>query len=704
MKREIRTFKTEIAGRVLEVEVGRVANLANGSAFIKYGDTTVLAVVTASKKPREGADFFPLSCDFEEKLYSVGKIPGGFIKREGRPSEKAILTSRLIDRPIRPLFPDNYKNDVQVVTTVMSVDQDCSPDIVAMIGSSVVLSISDIPFNGPTAAVRVGYVNDKFIINPTVEEDEISKLNLVVAGTDDAVVMVEAGADILPESVVLDAIMFGHEEIRKIVKFINDIVAEIGKEKKIVPEVEVNEELLNDLDNFLRDKLNSAVRIVEKADRNDALDEIKQAMHEEFDEKYPDYSAFMNGKFKDIEKEVVRKMIIFEGVRPDARKIDEIRPVSCEVGILPRTHGSGLFNRGLTQALTITTLGALSEAQRIDGLGLEESKRYMHHYNFPSFSVGEVGINRGPNRRAIGHGALGERALVPVIPSEEDFPYAIRLVSEVLTCNGSSSQASICGSTLSLLNAGVPLKASVAGIAMGLIQEKDKISILSDIQGMEDALGDMDFKVAGTSDGITALQMDIKVDGLSREILQNALEQAKVGRLHILSKMNEVISRPSSDLSEYAPRVFNIRVKPDKIRDIIGAGGKTITRITTDYNVKIDIDDGGMVLITANDGKSGKAALKEIESIIKDVEVGEIYSGKIVRIMKFGAFVELLPGKEGLCHISKLTKERLEKVEDKFKVGDEIAVKVIEIDDQGRINLSRKALLTDDNEEKNKKK
>ncbi len=693
MKREVRNFKMELAGRTLEVEIGRMAHLAGGAALMKYGDTNVLVTATAAKKAREGADFFPLSCDFEEKLYSVGKIPGGFIKREGRPSEKAVLTARLIDRPIRPLFPDEFKNETQVIATVLSVEQDNTPDTLAMIGSSVALCISDIPFNGPTAAVTVGYIDGEFIINPTAEQRELSKLHLVVAGTSDAVVMVEAGADILPEETMLDAIMFGHESIKQICAFISDIASEVGKTKMVVEPYETNEERDNTIKNFIYDKLDKAVRIVDKHERNDAISDVKDEMHAEFDEVYEDDIDWMNGFFKSVEKDIVRKMIINEGVRPDARTIDEIRAVSCEVSVLPRTHGSGLFNRGLTQALTITTLGALSEAQRIDGLGTDESKRYMHHYNFPNFSVGEVGFNRGPNRRAIGHGALGERALVPVLPSEEEFPYAIRLVSEVLTCNGSSSQASICGSSLSLLDAGVPIKAPVAGIAMGLIQEEGKIAILSDIQGMEDALGDMDFKVAGTSEGITALQMDIKIDGLSREILKNAMEQAKTGRLHILSKMNEVISKPAADLSPYAPRVFNIKIHPDKIRDVIGPGGKTITKITTECDVKIDISEDGMVLITANDGFGGKKALKEVEAIVKDVEVGEVYTGKIVRITKFGAFVELLPGKDGLCHISKLTQDRLAKVEDRFKIGDEIVVKVIEIDDQGRINLSRKALL-----------
>lgn len=703
MDRTPKIFKMELGGRTMEVEIGRLANLAGGAALMKYGDTNVLVTATAARKGREGIDFFPLSCDYEEKLYAVGKIPGGFIKREGRPSEKAVLTARLIDRPIRPLFPDNFTNETQVVATVLSIEQDNAPDTLAMIGSSVALTISDIPFNGPTAAVTVGYVDGNFVINPTVEEREASELNLIVAGTEEAVVMVEAGANILTEEVMLDAIMFGHDEIKKVCAFINEIAAEVGKEKMEVAEKETNEERDAKIKDFLFEDLNKAVRIVDKHDRNNAISDVKEAMHTEFDEVYPDDVDWMNGYFKSVEKDIVRKMISNEGIRPDARTIDEIRDVSCQVGILPRTHGSGLFNRGLTQALSITTLGALSEAQRIDGLGLEESKRYMHHYNFPNFSVGEVGFNRGPNRRAIGHGALGERALVPVLPSEEEFPYAIRVVSEVLTCNGSSSQASICGSSLSLLQAGVPIKAPVAGIAMGMIQEEGKISILSDIQGMEDALGDMDFKVAGTAEGITALQMDIKIDGLSKEILEKAMTQAKEGRLHILSKMNEVIDKPSAEMSVYAPRVYNIKIHPDKIRDVIGPGGKVITRITSECDVKIDISEDGMVLITANDGIGGKKALKEVEMIVKDVEVGEIYTGKIVRITKFGAFVELLPGKDGLCHISKLTKERLAKVEDKFKVGDEIVVKVMEIDDQGRVNLSRRALLEDEKSEEKRR-
>lgn len=695
-ERTIRNFEMELAGRPLKVETGKVANLANGSCMVSYGETYVLCTVVGSKKPKEGIDFFPLSVEYEEKMYSVGKIPGGYIKREGRPSEKAVLTARLIDRPIRPLFPEGFKNEVQITATVFSVDQENQPDIVAMIGSSIALSISDVPFDGPTGSVTVGYINGEYILNPTTEQREVSELSLVVSGTKDAVTMVEAGANILSEEVMLGAILRGHDEIKKIVAFIETIAAEIGKPKmEVAPEV-VNEELVADLRAFLTAKIDVAVRTPDKAGRSAALGEVKEAMMAELGEKYPDEKGFMSVMFKEIEKEVVRKMITIEAVRPDGRKIDEIRPISCEVGLLPRTHGSGLFTRGLTQALTITTLGALGEAQRLDGIGTEDTKRYMHHYNFPPFSVGETGINR-TNRRAVGHGALGERALVPVLPSEDDFPYAIRLVSEVLTCNGSSSQASICGSTLSLLDAGVPIKDMVAGIAMGLIKEDSNIAILSDIQGMEDALGDMDFKVAGTKDGITALQMDIKVKGLSREIMEKALEQARVGRMHILGEMKKCIDVPRKEMSVYAPRVYKININPDKIREVIGQGGKVITRLCSEHNVKIDIEDTGRVLITANDGIGGANALKEIQGIVKEIEVGEIYNAKVVRIMTFGAFVELLPGKEALCHISQLSKERLKTVEEAFKVGDELVVKVIEIDAQKRVNVSRKVLLTEEN-------
>jgi len=690
--KEVRTFETTIAGRPFKVEIGKLANLANGSALISYGETMVLVTAVASRKPKPGIDFFPLTVEFEEKLYSVGKIPGGFIKREGRPSERAILTARLIDRPIRPLFPDGLKNEVQVVATVLSVDQDCTPDTVAMNGASIALGISDIPFNGPAGAVTVGYVDGKYVINPTITEKENSKLNLVVAGTEEAVVMVEAGADILSEEIMLGAIMYGHDAIKEICAFINHINAEMGKAKFDIVLPEVDEAFQSAIEAFLAEKMNQMVRITDKHDRNAALEDFELELLEHFAADYPGKEDYLKAQFKEIERTTMRKMIVHERVRPDGRVPSEIRPITCEVGLLPRTHGSGLFTRGLTQALTITTLGALGESQRIDGLDLEDTKRYMHHYNFPPFSVGEVGMSR-VNRRAVGHGALGERALLPVIPSESDFPYTIRLVSEVVTCNGSSSQASICGSTLSLLDAGVPIKDSVAGIAMGLIQEDGKIEILSDIQGMEDALGDMDFKVAGTKDGITALQMDIKVDGLNRELLEKAMDQARAGRLHILEKMNAVISQPRAEMSPYAPRVFQIKINPDKIRDVIGPGGKVITRITAMYNVKIDIEDDGSVLITANDGIGGEKALAEIEGIVKVPEVGQVYTGKVTRILKFGAFVELGHGKEGLCHISQLDQKRIAKVEDVVNIGDVITVKIIEIDDQGRINVSRKVMM-----------
>jgi len=690
--KETKTFETVIAGRPFKVEVGKMANLANGSALISYGETVVLVTAVASRKPKAGIDFFPLTVEFEEKLYSVGKIPGGFIKREGRPSERAVLTARLIDRPIRPLFPDGMKNEVQIVATVLSVDQDCTPDTVAMNGASIALGISDIPFGGPAGAVTVGYIDGQYVLNPTIAEKEVSTLNLVVAGTDEAVVMVEAGADILPEDVVLGAIMFGHDAIKEICTFINGIAAEIGKDKFKVVIPEVDQTFAEEIREFLTAKMNKLVRITGKHERNEALEDLQAELLEHFLPTYPESTDFFKEQFKAIEKTTMRQMIVNEGIRPDGRTSTQIRPISCEVALLPRTHGSGLFTRGLTQALTITTLGALGESQRIDGLDLEETKRYMHHYNFPPFSVGETGMSR-VNRRAVGHGALGERALLPVIPSETDFPYTIRLVSEVVTCNGSSSQASICGSTLSLLDAGVPIKDSVAGIAMGLIQEDGKIEILSDIQGMEDALGDMDFKVAGTKDGITALQMDIKVDGLDKSLLEKALEQARVGRLHILGKMNAVISKPREEMSQYAPRVFQIKINPDKIRDVIGPGGKVITRITSAYNVKIDISDDGSVLITANDGIGGEKALAEIQGIVKVLEVGQVYTGKVTRILKFGAFVELGHGKEGLCHVSQLDTKRVAKVEDVVNIGDVVTVKIIEIDDQGRINVSRKVLL-----------
>lgn len=693
MKRNIRVFETTLGGRPFKAEFGRVGNLANGSALVSFGDTVILATATASSSPREGIDFFPLSVDYEEKMYSVGKIPGGFVKREGKPSEKAVLNARLIDRPMRPMFPDGFFNEVQLICSVMSVEQDNAPESFSITAASLAIAVSDIPFEATIAGVVVGYVDGEYVINPTVEQMERSKLNLTVAGTEEAIVMVEAGADILTEAEVLEGIMFGHEAIKELVKFINDIQAEIGKEKMEVPEIVINEELKAKVYDFAYDRMDQAVRLHGKKERSKACNTILKELQEALAEEYPDDAKTIQGFYKKIEKETVRKLIINEKIRPDGRKHNEIRHIECETSLLPRTHGSALFTRGLTQAFTIASLGALSEAQRIDGLGVEESKRYMHHYNFPPFSVGETGFMRGPNRRAIGHGALAERALVPVLPTEEEFPYAIRCVSEICTCNGSSSQASICGSSMSLMDAGVPIKAPVAGIAMGLMQIDDEIAILSDIQGLEDFMGDMDFKAAGTKDGITAIQMDIKIDGLSKELLENALEQARVGRLHILDEMDKEITEARDEMSPYAPRVFSMQIHPDKIRDVIGPGGKVITKITTECDVKIEITDEGLVLITATDGKGGEEAKRRIESIVKDIEVGEVYTGKVMRIMKFGAFVELLPGKEGMCHISQLDTKRVEKVEDFVKVGDQITVKVTEIDKQGRVNLSRKVLL-----------
>jgi len=698
-----RIFETTISGRKLSVTIGKVAEQANGACLVRYGDTVVLATATASKEPREGVDFFPLSVDYEERFYAVGKIPGGFIKREGKPSEKAILTSRLIDRPIRPLFPKDYRNDVQVIVTVLSVDQDCTPDIVAMIGSSIALSISDIPFNGPTGSAAVGLIDNKFVINPTCEQREKSSLNLIVSGTKDAVMMVEAGANQIEEAVMLDAIMAGHEVIKEICDFISKIRDEVGKPKQEYVAFKPDEQIEKEVIEFAREKMLNAIRTEDKQERQDNIDNVKKETLEYFIEKYPDNAADIEEVLYNIIKEEVRRLIVEEGIRPDNRHIDEIRKITCEVGILPRTHGSGLFTRGQTQVLTVATLGAAGDVQIIDGLGEEEEKRYMHHYNFPPFSVGETRFLRGPGRREIGHGALAERALEPVIPSVEDFPYTIRLVSEVLSSNGSTSQASVCGSTLALLDAGVPITAPVAGIAMGLIKTEDKVIILSDIQGMEDFLGDMDFKVAGTEKGITAIQMDIKIPGIDREILKTALEKARIGRLYILEKMKEVISEPRKELSPYAPRILTMNVNPDKIRDIIGPGGKVINKIIDETGVKIDIEDDGRITIAAENVELGKKAIDIIEKIVEDVEVGKIYLGKVTRMVPFGAFVEILNGKEGLVHISNIAKERVNRVEDVLSVGDEILVKVIEIDSQGRINLSRKDALP--NEEKiNKEK
>lgn len=689
----VKTFQMELGERPFIVEVGKVAGLAEGACTVRYGDTVVLVTACAAKEPKEGLDFFPLSCDYEERSYAVGKIPGGFIKREGRPSEKAVLTSRLIDRPIRPLFPKGYRNEVQVIATVLSVDQDCTPDVVAMIGSSIALSVSSIPFMGPTASVSIGMINGEYIVNPTSQQKEISMLDLMVSGTKDAIMMIEAGAKELTEEQFLNGIMSAHEEIKKIVAFIENIVAEVGQPKSEVITKDTDPELMAEVIAFATDKLVNAIKTVEKVKRSENIDAVKVETITYFEEKYEGRSKEVNEILSKIVKEEIRKMITFEGIRPDNRKLDEIRPIWSEVSVLPRTHGTGLFTRGETQVLTVATLGALGDVQRIDGLGIEEEKRYMHHYNFPPYSVGEARFMRGPGRREIGHGALVERSLEPMIPSKEDFPYAIRLVSEVLSCNGSSSQASVCGSTLALMDAGVPIKSMVAGIAMGLVKEGDKIAILSDIQGMEDFLGDMDFKVAGTEFGITAIQMDIKIAGIDRSIMKTALEQARVGRLHILNKMKETIDTPRPELSSYAPKIIKLKVHPDKIRDIIGAGGKVINKIVDETGVKIDIENDGTIFIAAPDQESGKKAVEIIENIVKDPVVGEVYMGKVIKIMNFGAFVEILPGKEGLVHVSNLAHERVNKVEDVLAVGDQVEVKLIEIDAQGKISLSRKAML-----------
>lgn len=687
------TFEMQLGGRPLIIESGKMAKQAGGAVLVRYGDTAVLVTATASAEPREGIDFFPLTVDYEEKLYSVGKIPGGFIKREGRPSESAILAGRLIDRPIRPLFADGFRNDVQVIATVLSVDQNNPPDIPAMIGASCALSISDIPFNGPISGVRVGRINGELIINPTVEQQNQSELNLVVAGTADAVLMVEAGASELSEEIILEAIMFGHKCIKEVIAFQHKIIAEIGKPKREIKLYEVAPEISEAVRAYAMESLAKAVRNPDKLAREEDIKQAKLQALEHFAEIYPDNIKDIQYVLQKIVKEIVRQMITVDKIRPDGRQLEEVRPISCEVGLLARTHGSGLFTRGQTQVLTITTLGAMGDEQILDGLGVEDSKRYMHHYNFPSYSVGETRPSRGPGRREIGHGALAERALVPVIPNELEFPYTIRLVSEVLESNGSSSMGSVCGSTLSLMDAGVPIKRPVSGVAMGLVKDGDHHTILTDIQGMEDALGDMDFKVAGTTEGITAIQMDIKIAGITEEILTTALQQAKRGRMHIMDKMMEVIQTPRAELSPFAPRIITMTIDPDKIRDVIGPGGKTIKKIIEETGVKIDIEDDGKVFIAAVDMEAGQKAVKIIETLVRDVEVGGTYHGKVTRIMAFGAFVEILPGKEGLVHISQLARERVAKVEDVVNIGDEVTVKVTEIDRQGRINLSRKELL-----------
>ena len=689
----MQTFQMQLGNRTLIIETGKMAKQAGGSVLVRYGDTAVLVTATASAEPREGMDFFPLTVDYEEKLYSVGKIPGGFIKREGRPSESSILASRLIDRPIRPLFASGFRNDVQVVATVLSVDQDNPPEIPAMIGASCALSISDIPFNGPIGGVRVGMMNGQFMINPTVAEQNLSELNLVVAGTKDAVLMVEAAANELSEEVILKAISFGHDAIRTVIALQETMVAKVGKPKRELKLYEVPADINEAVRSYATADLTAAVTNPDKLSRESNIKEVKKQVAEHFSALYPDNGKDVQNMMQKIVKEIVRKMITVDKIRPDGRGLEEVRPINCEIGLLARTHGSALFTRGQTQALTITTLGAMGDEQILDGLGVEESKRYMHHYNFPSFSVGETRPSRGPGRREIGHGALAERALVPVIPSEIEFPYTIRLVSEILESNGSSSMASVCGSTLSLLDAGVPIKRPVSGVAMGLVKDGDHYSILTDIQGMEDALGDMDFKVAGTTNGITAIQMDIKIAGITEEILTDALAQANRGRMHIMGKIVDLISEPRAELSAFAPRIITMVIHPDKIRDVIGPGGKMIKKIIEETGVKIDIEDDGKVFIAAVDMEAGQKAVKIIEGLVRDVELGTTYTGKVTRLMNFGAFVEILPGKEGLVHISQLALERVEKVEDVVKVGDEIQVKVTEIDRQGRVNLSRKELL-----------
>ena len=685
-------FQMDLAGRTLTIETGELAKQAGGAALVRYGDTVVLVTATASKEAKD-IDFFPLTVDYEEKMYAVGRIPGGFVKREGRPPETAILHSRLIDRPIRPLFDKGCRNEVHVCATVLSVDQDNAPEICGMIGASAALALSDIPWAGPIAGVRIGRVNGSFVINPTVAQLEATDLNVVVAGTKDAILMVEGGAQEVAEDVLLDAIMTAHEEIKRIVSFQEEMVAVAGKEKRVLPTHTLDEDVLAAVKEYAHDALDKAVRCADKQQRDAQQDEVYADTRVHFEEIYPDNMDDVNMALEKMTKEIVRHMITVEKIRPDGRQLDEVRPISVRVGVLPRTHGSGLFTRGQTQVLNICTLAPLSEKQTIDGIGIETEKRYIHHYNFPSYSVGEARSSRGPGRREIGHGALAERALLAVLPSEEEFPYAMRLVSEVLESNGSSSMASVCGSTLSLMDAGVPIKAPVAGIAMGLITQGEHYTILTDIQGMEDALGDMDFKVAGTAKGVTAIQMDIKISGLSREILKEALEQAHKGRMHIMGKMLAVIDAPRDNMSPWAPRIITMNIDPDKIRDVIGQGGKVIRGIIEETGAKIDIEDDGTIFIAAVEEAAANKAIEIITNLTKEVEVGEVYLGKVTRLMNFGAFVEVLPGKEGLVHISKLAKERVENVEDVVNVGDEIMVKVIEIDKQGRINLSRKDCL-----------
>ena len=686
----------ELAGRTLTVELGRMAEQANGACTVTYGETVVFVAVTASESPRAGMDFFPLSVEFQEKLYAVGRIPGGFIKREGKPTDKGILTSRLIDRPIRPLFPHGMRNDVLVVANPLSVDPEFPPDVFAMIGSSVALSISDIPWEGPTGSVSVGLVDGELVINPNAAQREKSKLQLTVSGTKENILMVEAGAQEVPEDTMLDAIMLAHDYIKQIVEFIETIVAENGKAKREFPLMNAGDDMDLAIRPFAAPLIKEAMNHFVRAEREVAQDEATAAIHAEFDDKFPEERKWeIDEVIYNITKETMRRRILDEGVRPDGRSLTEIRPITVQVGLTPRTHGTGLFTRGQTQVLSVCTLGAKTDVQMLDGLWEDDSKRYIHHYNFPPYSTGEAKAMRGPGRREIGHGALAERALEPVIPSENDFPYTIRVVSEVMSSNGSTSQASVCGSTLALMDAGVPIKAPVAGIAMGLIKDKgsDNLAVLSDIQGLEDFLGDMDFKVAGTANGITAIQMDMKIDGINRGVFETALAQARQGRLYILGKMLEVIDTPRAELSKYAPKIIRLNINPDKIRDVIGPGGKVINQIIDATGVKIDIEDDGMVFIYAQDQESGMAALKMVEDIVAEVELGKIYTGTVTRIESYGAFIDVLPGKSGMCHISKIAYERIDKVEDVLKIGDVVNVKVINIDEKGRVDLSIKDTL-----------
>ena len=689
-----KVFETTLAGRPLVVETGKVAQLANGSCLVRYGETVVLCAVTMSAKPRDGVDFFPLSVDYEEKLYAVGKIPGSFQRREGRPSEKAILTSRVIDRPIRPLFPKDMRNDVSVVCTVMSVDPDCPPETTAMIGASIAIAISEIPWDGPISGVVVGLVDGKYVINPTAEQEARSEMHVTVASTADLVAMIEAGANEVDNDTMFDGIMAGHQANQQIVEFINSIVAEIGKEKIAFVSNDPEPAMYEAVKDFAIEDVRRALDTDDKRIRDERLLPIYAAVHEKFDAEYPEQEAKLDDCLYKLQKFVVRRWLLDDGKRVDGRGIDEIRPLAAEVGILPRTHGSALFTRGQTQVLTTVTLGSSGDAQLLDGIDNETEKRYMHHYNFPSYSVGETKPSRGPGRREIGHGALAERALLPVIPSVEDFPYTLRLVSEVVSSNGSTSQASICGSTLALMDAGVPIKAPVAGISCGLVTEGDRFMTMVDIQGLEDFFGDMDFKVGGTHKGITAIQMDLKVHGLTPAIIREALDKTYKARLYILDEiMLKAISQPREELSKYAPKMLSTKMGVDKIREVIGKGGSVIQKIQAECNCKIDIEEDGNVFISATDIDDAKRALMVVETIAKDPEIGAIYKGKVTRLMTFGAFVEIAPGKEGLVHISRLDVKRVERVEDVVNVGDEVLVKVIEIDEQGRLNLSRRDAL-----------